>query len=560
MADEPVPTDDADPDAEAGADAAAAPGPPVLPAPPVSWSQLWQVPVLLLGLGLFAVGLWAVRPVAVESDLDAVLDDADRLLVAAGVEEVAEAGEQLERVFDAFADQPVTDEQRGRYWQYAGDRVYLQQARGGAADGEAGTLNHGLVLEQYRKAEDLGRELDARSLRWRALTLVDLGRTEDALAAVEDMGADAGRERLGVLKEMIRRRQDAAGSAAEEAEDPVLAALLERYRERVAALRDPADRAEERRWLTATRARRMLATGSYARAADFLSREVMQLRSASAAGTDAEPELTLLLADAHRGLGDLPLASRLYRQAQRSLPEADPLAGDALLGLAAVAEAEAAAVRTPDRVGLTPEEEEPLARAAGLYAQTIAGFPGGRQALEARLGAARVATFRDPPAETLAAWRTAVAALAEETGPADRRRDAAAADLSAATDRALDAGRYDDALDLLSATTPLFGRGVPASLLLRRAQTQESLAEQRMAEGADATGPARAQLFREAAAGFAAAGAAFDEHARRLARLIRRLQRSRSGNPPGPTTGPNAGTARSPTTTSTWAALPTEPP
>ena len=391
MADEPVPTDDAEPAAEPGAD------------PPVSWSQLWQVPVLLLGLGLFAVGLWAIRPVAVESDLDAVLDDADRLLVAAGVEEVAEAGEQLERVFDAFGDQPVTDEQRGRYWQYAGDRVYLQQARGGATDGEAGTLNHGLVLEQYRKAEDLGRELDPRSLRWRALTLVDLGRTDDALAAVEDMAADAGRERLGVLKEMIRRRQDAAGSAAEEAEDPVLAALLERYRERVAALRDPADRAEERRWLTATRARRMLATGSYARAADFLSREVMQLRSASAAGTDAEPELTLLLADAHRGLGDLPLASRLYRQAQRSLPEADPLAGDALLGLAAVAEAEAAAIRKPDRVGLTPEEEEPLARAAGLYAQTIAGFPGGRQALEARLGAARVATFRDPPAETLAA-------------------------------------------------------------------------------------------------------------------------------------------------------------
>ena len=43
----------------------------------------------------------------------------------------------------------------------------------------------------------------------------------------------------------------------------MLAGLLDRYRERVATLRDPADRAAERRWLTATRARRMLAAGAF---------------------------------------------------------------------------------------------------------------------------------------------------------------------------------------------------------------------------------------------------------------------------------------------------------
>ena len=193
-----------------------------------------------------------------------------------------------------------------------------------------------------------------------ALTLVDLGRTDDALAAVAAMGPGAGRESLGVLKEMIRRRQAGADSPEEEAEDPVLAGLLARYREVVATLRDPADRVREQRWLAATRARRLLAAGAFARAIDLLSREVMQLRSA--AGGEAEPELTLLLADAHRGLGDFQLAGRLYRQAQRTLPAADPLAGDALLGLAALAEAQAAEARAG-----APQEEEAAAgcRTAG---------------------------------------------------------------------------------------------------------------------------------------------------------------------------------------------------
>ena len=507
MADETDPTDELD-----------APEEPAAPPPgPVSWSQLWQVPALLLGLGLFAVGLYAVRPAPSVVDLDAVFDDVDRLIVAGGVEEVEEAGEQLGRAFDAFEEVGATDEQRGRYWQYAGDRVYLEQARTGRPGTDAGATNHALVLSHYKEAEGLGRELDGRSQRWRALTLVDLGRTEDALAAVAAMGPDAARERLSVLKEMIRRRQDAAGSLAEEADDPVLAGLLERYRELVATLRDPARRLDERRWLTATRARRMLAAGAYSRAVDFLSREVMQLRSAAgadpAAGTD--PELTLLLADAHRGLGDAALAGRLYRQAQRGFSAADPLAGDALLGLAAVAEGEAEAARE-DPDAAPDAGAEALDRAAGLYAQVIAGFPGDRRALDARLGAARVATFRDPPAEVLAAWRSAVSAVTAETAATDARRDRAAAELSAATDLALDEERYDDALDLLDATAPLFGRGVPAALLLRQGQTREKLAERRMADGEAATGPARGQAFRDAAAGFEAAGEAFGEHARRM--------------------------------------------
>ena len=479
-----------------------------------SWSQLWQVPALLLGLGLFAVGLYAVRPVAVVADLDGILDDTDALIVAGGAEEVEEAGEQLERAFDGFEAADATDEQRGRYWQYAGDRVYLDQARGGGADAEAGSINHARVLEHYEEAEKLGRELDDRSQRWRALTLVDLGRTDDALSAVEAMGPGAGRERLSVLKAMIQRRQAAAHSPEEEADDPVLAGLLGRYREVLATLRDPAQRIEEQRWLAATRARRMLAAGAFARAVDFLSREVMQLRSAADGAAGVEPELTLLLADAHRGLSDLPLAGRLYRQAQRSLPASDPLAGDALLGLAAIAETLAAQAREAEQ-----PDADPLAEAAGLYAQVTAGFPGDRRDLDARLGAARVATFRDPPAETLEAWRFAVAGLTAATGATDPRRDAAARDLSAATDRALDEERFDDALDLLEATSPLFGHGIPAALLLRRAMTQERLAERRMADGEAAIGAARGQAFRNAAAGFTAAGAAFREHSRRMERV-----------------------------------------
>lgn len=517
MADESASIDSADPpasEARAGV--------------PASLSQLWQVPVLLLGLGLFAVGLWAIRPVAVQADVDAVLDDVDRLLVAGGAENIAEAGEQLTRVHQGFEEIEPSEEQRGRYWQYAGDRVYLQQANGGGT--EARDINHGRVLEDYERAEEHGRTLDARSQRWRALSLVDLGRTEDALAALEAMGPEAVRERLAVLKDMIERRQEAAASREEAAEDPVLASLLERFRERVATLRDPAERLRQQRWLTAARARRLLAAGAFDRAVDLLSREVMQLRSAAGAGAaTSEPELTMLLAEAHRGLENLDMADRLYRQAQREFSASDPLGGDTLLGLAAVAEARARNLRERVRdalntgagspagsVALPPEALDALELAAGLYAQAVAGFPGDRRALDARLGLARVSTFRDPPPEALEAWRLAVRQLVEETSDVDPRRDAAAAALSEATDRALDDTRYEDALDLLEAVTPLFGQGVPASLLLRGAQTREKLAERRMIEGAEASGPARGQAFREAASGFAAAGDDFREHARRL--------------------------------------------
>ncbi|BAM02901.1 tetratricopeptide repeat protein [Phycisphaera mikurensis] len=498
----------ADPDPQPDA-AAAGVAAPAVDSPP--WSQLWQVPALLLGLGLFAMGLWAVRPESVPNDIDAVLDDADRLILSAGVEDLDEAAEQLARASAAFTPGGTTDEQRGRYWQYSGDLVYLQEARGGD-EADTGGANHALILADYERAEEKGRRLDLRSLRWRALTLVDLGRSDDALAAVDAFGPEAGRQRLEVLRELVRRREDAAGSAAEAAGDPVLGTLLTRYREEVAGLRDPADRRAEQRWLAATRARRLLAAGAFAPAVDYLSREVMQLRSAAGGGSGGEPELTLLLADAYRGLGNPTQAQRLYLEAQRRLDAADPLSGDTLLGLAALAEAEAADARERG----AEADAGALARAAGLYAQVDAAFPEGPRSLAARLGAARVSAWRDPPTESLNAWRDAVRTLVDGTSPTDPRRDAAADELAAATDRALEAGRFDDALDLLEATAPLFGRGVPAALLLRQAETRERLAERRMAEGEAAAGAARAQAFRDAAAGFAAAATAFREHSSRL--------------------------------------------
>ncbi len=476
------------------------------------WAQLWQVPALLMGLGLFALGVWLVYPTSEVPDFEGVLRDADALVRAESAESLTQAQDKLELVRAGLELHPPADPKelqdvRGRYWQYSGDVAYLQQSQAQLVpvDTKTRRKNLQLVLDHYDKAQSAGRELDGRSMRYKAFSLVSLDREKDALVVVDQLDPRQPEQRYGIVRDLIERRLD------EGASDPIaLEPLLTRFdRELRNETRDP-QRLEQQRWAVALRARGYLEVGDPKAAITYLSKEMQRLRSA---GLRDASELMVLLAQAHQIDKEFEDAVRQFRLAQSALSPGDPLNAEVLLGLG--------------QIELASGGDGYLDRAYAPLDQVVQQYPTSKPVADALKGLGYIEAMRDAYPAALDYFRRSVQRWIDQSPDADRRRQPLVDTVLTQVDRAIEQARYDEALDLLAVLRPFFGDKLPTEMLLQFAQIHEQIAEQRMQRAATMDpltwqGPgdppiqARKKAFQEAATHFAQSAENYLAHSRRV--------------------------------------------
>jgi tetratricopeptide (TPR) repeat protein len=476
----------------------------LIPPPPKTlprWSQVWHLPVLVVGMALLAGGLYLAKPRFVPPDYPAMLDTVQQYLRAGNTQE---AGLRLNLMNDeGMALQP--DPVRGRYYQYLGDHdwlVYTDLYPVPVTTKES-TAQLRKVIDAYATAEDdFDRDLDGQAMQRWARALMHLNREADALAVVDRMHSSDADKRYQIIRQLI---EEYRGQGDPEA----FARLLDRFERSLRDEKDKRKQTQQRQWVANVRARHYVEVDDPQRAIDYINREMQRLRAAGAADS---PQLLVLLARAYQAVADFDNATRLYGVAQQMVSDSHKLNGPILVGLAQIELA----------VGGEGFEE----RAHVLFSRAAREHPMGEAYIDALIGRAHVEAMMRRLNDAVDHFRLAIAQLLDNTPAWDPRREEVTAKIASHVDRAIDLEEYEDALDYLSLLLPMYdrGRALPARLLLQFAQIHEQIAGQRKAH-ADALDPltwagpgdpplaARRSAYQESAQHFGHSAQYFKRHA-----------------------------------------------
>jgi tetratricopeptide (TPR) repeat protein len=343
----------------------------------VRWSQVWQMPVLIVGLLLFGVGIYLALPSKPEGELkpdpaiDQLLDGLEEALAAEKLEEATEAVEGKLKLAMAGG----SEDQWVRYEMYRGDLDYLQyreektmvqqevagatkgkegaeakkhdqgheeaggegeakpeaegeaeggQSHGGGEEGEEGApvekdpFGHlRMALKHYERVEELGEKLDPHHLQRLGEVMVGLHRYSEALDVLDRIEMEQSGLRHPVTRTIIEERMK------QRAERESIEALLSRFEEEVAYEPRERDRREQAVWSIGVRADMQVAAGEPSRAVDFLQRSLVKLMDEG--GDEDLSALQVLLAGAYEKLGEYEESQRWYKQAQQNLSTTDEL-------------------------------------------------------------------------------------------------------------------------------------------------------------------------------------------------------------------------------------------
>ncbi len=441
------------------------------------WSQVWHLPVLVLGLGLFVAGLVMVAPEREAPKWKEALQQA-KVLMDAG--KLDEARDQLDVVADHLleADKPT----QGRYYQYEADLNYLKvrrQSRSTEVTTEVGRANRELILEGYQKAEEQGWSLEDASLYRVAETLAALDRGEEALAVMEQFEGDA-RRRHRLVRRLIERELE----QPDEADMPRVAELMERFRQEVAKDDDRQRRGEELTWMHKTQAQIRLDAHDTDGAILYLNEAILRLRSS---GHEDVSEMYVMLGQAYLDEGDFAEAERRFVYARDRLPSSHPGQARVLMGLA-------------DIELVTPEGS--LDEAKRLYETAERDFRGSDAHIDALIGLADVearAQNAEAWARSLEFFRQAIRKLNEQTPIWDRRREFTSTLIQTHVEHLLHMEDYRRALDFLDLIPILHEENVPDELHRTIALAHQRLAEERAsaADGVDPRFPGPSETARE---------------------------------------------------------------
>jgi tetratricopeptide (TPR) repeat protein len=457
----------------------AAPAPPPAPTGPgvPGWSQLWQTPVLLVGLLLFGAWLWmTVSAPKPHNDFPGGLDSIAQYLKANNFDQ---ARESINNILPHIGQAAPLE--KARLSQLWGDLVYLEQRSTGADAAE----NHRKVVELYTQAREGGQPFDATHLQWWADTLVALGQEDKALKMLDELRKEPAETRYRVVREIIERKSRQPGVTPQ-----VLAPLISRFQDEVSGA-SKAQRREQDIWLTGLESRMALDSGAPDKAIDGLLRRLATL---TAGGDDDLGPLYLLLAKGYQRT-DIARARPWFVKAKQKLPPSDPLSAEILVGLGQLDLAETNDVRSAlDSFTNALTQFSPQ---SGVYFDATVG----RADCEARLGQV---------ADAVDHFRKAVKYLLDQPSMNEAREKQVYDTIHTHYDAAMEREDYDHALDYLSALPPLYGKlqELPAKLLLEMGTTYEKLADRDRAEwnagngaepGGAATQPAAESIEERAA-------------------------------------------------------------
>ncbi|MEX0885041.1 MAG: tetratricopeptide repeat protein [Phycisphaeraceae bacterium] len=456
------------------------------------WSQVWHLPVLLLGVGVFLLGLYLAMPRPEPFDHPEHLNQAATALQAGNTERATEILDHVEPHLDTADGQ-----QLGRYWQYRGDLGFQQRQRRYTrpADTPAWRDANQRILRDYHRAEQTGRPIDDRSLRRLAETLVHLGREDQALALLDRLEDAPARHRYQLVRRLIEQHRHAAPLDRLDA----LASLVERFRHELRAETDPARRREQEIWITNLRAQVQLQAGDPRRIIAELPRWIQRL------GNDPDlAPLRVRLAQAYERIGDVEQAGYYYQLAQQQIEANDDLNASIHVGLG--------------RIALGNRAGDQVEQAFEHFAVVTREFPSHDVYIDALINRADCEARLGEHDDALAHFALAVQVLDERAPAWDPRRDELEATVRVHIDRLGDRERHEQALELLRILEPLHGDEMPRDLRLEFAHIHERVSQVHHAHAAapGITRDARRLANREAAAHFEAAARHFHEHARQV--------------------------------------------
>ncbi len=465
-----------------------------------SWTSVWQLPVLMVGMVLLGVGLYLAAPRYVPPDFHGMLDTVDQYLEADNPEEARVRMDTLRE--DQIEEQD--DEIRGRYYQYLGDHDWLvyRDLYPVPVDTPESAKQLKKVIEAYETADDLGRTLDGHSMRRWAEALVLQQREDDALDIVDRMDAKDASMRYGIIRELIEKHRS-------DGDPKAFARMLDRFERTLRDERNKNELLKQRQWVAKLRAQHYLDVQDPQRAIDYINREMQRLR---AAGAKDAPELLVLLGRAYQDIADFENARRLYAVSQQMIDDSDPLNGQILVGMAQIELA----------VGGEGFED----RAHTLFTRAAKEHPMGEGYLDALVGRSHVEAMMGRVTDAVDHFRIAIAQMLEVTPAWDPRRREVTEKIASHVDRSLDLEQHDDALDYLTLLLPMYdnGKALPPDTLRQFAENHEKLGETRMAS-ADAMDPltwagpgeppvmARRNAYQEAAQHYGRSAEYYKRHA-----------------------------------------------
>ena len=425
------------------------------------WSQVWQLPVLLFGLGLLVIGVYLSLPVQDPNDFHGKLADAGLLLEKNKLED-AEA--VLVEVEARSAEMPASE--RGYFYQLYGDLNFEKLYKTGVIGREgveAARPTYERIVEYYGKAEQEGQELPGPSLRHYIRSLVALGKDGRALGLLDGMTGPQAAQRYLIVRDMIEHRREDRPDVDLDALMP----LVERFRKDIKAISDPALARKQEVWADGFQASLQMQAGDPQGAITYLLRRIQRL--ANQGGDGGLAPLMVKLAQAYQAIEENQKAEQLYLQAQRRIDSTDDLNADILVGLGQLALAQSTGERVEEALEYFRTAEEGYPSSAGAHISALIG----RADCEARLG------------DHAAAGRyfdLAVRELLDKTRPWDPRRKAAAEAIHTQYERAVDLDDYNRAKGYLDVLALLQGDHPSNELLVELASTCERIAEQRSEE------------------------------------------------------------------------------
>ncbi|MEM6258336.1 MAG: tetratricopeptide repeat protein [Planctomycetota bacterium] len=437
----------------------------------LAWSQAWQIPVLLLGLGLLLLGVYFALPRYSVPDYNKVLQDVEVHLLA---EELEQAEQTLNKMAaDEFYSELADDATKAHAEQLYGDLFFRQidksvWQRITTAVGEA---NLNKIRQRYRESEKLGRDLPPPALRRYAQTLAALGEDEAALRIVDRMPVDLDPPRYRLVRELIERRIKTDPDPASKS----ITRLIQRYEQELDTESDLDARRAGQIWVMALKCERMLQADDPDGVVSLLVEGGLQ--SLMKQSTEAElAPLKVRLGEAYAALGELENARLYLRIAQGHLPDGDLLNPRVMVAFGDVVLAE----------GLSTAFEQ----AYNHYRQAYDTDKMGPSSIDALIGLGHTEANRDNRfPEALNWFDLAVKRITSEQLPAwDSRRERLAHYLrDVHVEREFGRGRYGEALELLKVYEPLEAPDLSAETLFAFASIYEALGRQSLAQAKDLT-------------------------------------------------------------------------
>jgi len=436
-------------------------------APEMAWSQAWQIPVLMLGLGLLLIGVYFARPRYSVPDFQGVLDDVEVHLLAGELEQAESKLNKMtsEKLYSEFAEDAVKAHAKQLY----GD-LFFRQIDKSVWQGittSVGIANLEKIKQNYRESEKLGRDLPPPALRRYAQTLAALGDDQAALKIVDRMPTGMDPPRYQLVRDLIERRVMTDPDPASKS----LANLMARYEKELDAETNSQARRRGQIWVMSLKCERMLKADDPNGVIDLLIKGgLLQLVNHGASERELAP-LKVRLGEAYARLGQLENARLYLRTAQTHLPDGDPLNPRIMVAFGDIVLAE----------GMSGAYEQ----AYNHYRQAYESDKMGPSSIDALIGLGHTEANRDNRFPEALKWfeRAVKRILAAQLPAWDGRREQLAHFLrDIHVERAFSRERYNEALKLLKAYEPLEAPDLSAQTLLAFASIYEKLGDASLAQ------------------------------------------------------------------------------